>query len=76
MNSKGQFNVPMGAYANPAICQADDLRACHLALQNVDIRMRDFRNTAVQDSDFVYFDPPYHPLEGGLLYRLRAEWIR
>ena len=62
VNSKGEFNVPMGSYANPAICQEDNLRACHRALQAVDIRTRDFRKLEAAAGDFVYFDPPYQPL--------------
>ncbi len=53
----------MGSYANPAICQEDVLRACHRALQGVDIRMRDFRKLEAGPGDFVYFDPPYRPLD-------------
>ncbi len=62
VNSKGEFNVPMGSYKNPAICQEDNLRACHVALQGVDVRLRDFRKLNAGADDFVYFDPPYQPL--------------
>lgn len=63
VNSKGEFNVPVGKYKNPAICQAELLRACHAALQGVDVRMRDFRKLDAGAGDFVYFDPPYRPLD-------------
>ena len=63
MNSKGEFNVPMGSYKNPAICQPEGLRACHAALQGADIRLRDFRKLEAGEGDFVYFDPPYRPLD-------------
>ena len=63
VNSKGEFNVPMGSYRNPSICDEVNLRACHIALQGVDVRMRDFRKLAAGDGDFVYFDPPYQPLD-------------
>ena len=62
MNSKGEFNVPLGSYKNPAICQPELLRACHRVLQGVDVRMRDFRKLDASEGDFVYFDPPYQPL--------------
>ena len=62
MNSKGEFNVPVGSYKNPAICQEEVLRACHAALQRVDVRKRDFRKLEAGEGDFVYFDPPYRPL--------------
>lgn len=53
----------MGSYANPAICQEDNLRACHRTLQSVDIRVRDFGKLEAGPGDFVYFDPPYQPLD-------------
>ncbi|MYD09637.1 MAG: DNA adenine methylase [Chloroflexi bacterium] len=65
VNSKGEFNVPMGSSKKPAICQEDNLRACHEALQDVEVRELDFLDIEAGENDFVYFDPPYHPLEGG-----------
>lgn len=64
VNSKGQFNVPFGRYRNPTILNADNLRACHRALQGTAIATRDFRAVGekAQLGDFVYFDPPYAPL--------------
>ena len=62
VNSKGEFNVPISSAKNPGIYQEDNLRACHIALQGVDIQCQDFRETAAGKDDFVYFDPPYHPL--------------
>lgn len=53
----------MGSYKNPAICQEDVMYACHRALQGVDIRSRDFRKLEAGAGDFVYFDPPYRPLD-------------
>lgn len=64
VNSKGQFNVPMGRYKNPAILDAPRLRAASAALQGVELRVCSFAD-AVLDAgpgDFVYFDPPYVPL--------------
>jgi len=64
-NSKGRFNVPMGQYKNPTICNIELLRLVSDSLQSVEIEVRpfetilDFAKTA---EDFVYFDPPYHPL--------------
>ena len=63
VNSKGEFNVPMGRYENPAICQEAALHSVHTALKGVDIRLRDFRKVDASDGDFVYFDPPYRPLD-------------
>ncbi len=64
-NSKGLFNVPIGRYKNPKICAPDLLRAASSALQIADISERPFAavlDQAKNAGDFVYFDPPYHPL--------------
>lgn len=64
-NSKGQFNVPIGRYKNPNICNAELLRADSQALQGIKLEVRDFYKVleeAKTDQDFVYFDPPYYPL--------------
>ncbi len=55
----------MGSAEKPAICQDALLRVCHVALAGADIRPKDFRQSDARDGDFVYFDPPYHPLDGG-----------
>ena len=64
VNSKGQFNVPMGSYKNPKIRDEDTLRAASAAIQGVCIEIRDFRTIveSAQAGDFFYFDPPYDPL--------------
>lgn len=64
VNSKGEFNVPFGKYKNPTICDVEGLRAASLALQNVKIYRGDFESILSQakPTDFIYFDPPYHPL--------------
>ena len=64
VNSKGEFNVPHGKYANPRICDAENLRACSTVLQKVEILCGDFAETgrfAGPDTLF-YFDPPYKPI--------------
>ncbi len=64
VNSKGQFNVPMGRYKNPGVFDPDGLRRASAALQGAEIEVASFRDTMnrAQRGDFVYFDPPYHPL--------------
>jgi len=63
-NNKGEFNVPMGKYKNPAVCQSELLRSVSRILKDVAIAIQPF--DAVLDhaipNDFVYFDPPYHPI--------------
>ena len=64
-NSKGQFNVPIGRYKNPKICAPKLLQAASAALQIADISEQPFTaitQQAKNHQDFVYFDPPYHPL--------------
>jgi len=66
VNSKGQFNVPLGRYTNPSIVNKDNLISVSKILQskNIAIRCQDFEailDEAKKD-DFVYFDPPYQPV--------------
>lgn len=60
-NSRGEFNVPFGRYANPGICQPDRLRAAASVLRDVRLVCGDFDAlvSAARKGDFVYFDPPY-----------------
>lgn len=64
VNKKGDFNVPVGAYKNPQICNEDNLRAVSKKLKNVKIVCGDYKESAdfIDDKTFVYFDPPYRPL--------------
>ena len=64
VNKKGLFNVPMGDYKNPLICNEDNLRAVSKKLQNVTIVCGDYKNSAdfIDEHTFVYFDPPYRPI--------------
>lgn len=64
VNRKGLFNVPMGSYRNPLICDEENLRAVSEKLQNVAIVCGDYRKSAdfINENTFVYFDPPYRPI--------------
>ncbi len=64
VNKKGLFNVPMGAYKNPLICDEKNLRAVSEKLQKVTIVCGDYRESAnfIDENTFVYFDPPYRPI--------------
>ncbi len=64
VNSKGQFNVPIGSYKKPPICDSENLRTVSRLLQNVDIRCGDYSKCAdfIDSNTFVYIDPPYRPL--------------
>jgi len=67
VNSKGQFNVPIGSYKNPTICNEEDLREISNLLQKDDITVNEFYNSVkeAKKGDFIYFDPPYYPLKKG-----------
>ncbi len=64
VNSKGQFNVPIGSYKNPAICNENELREISGTLKNAIITVKQFDEIGdyVRHDDFVYFDPPYYPI--------------
>lgn len=67
VNSKGKFNVPMGAYKNPDIVQEDRLRLVSELLKDVIIKVISFEKiiNLAKKEDFIYFDPPYYPLKKG-----------
>lgn len=64
VNSKGEFNVPFGNYKNPRIIDENNLLNCSELLKKTEIKCADFSEilNKVQKGDFVYFDPPYVPL--------------
>lgn len=65
-NRSGHFNTPHGRYRRPRIAQADKLLAASAILQDTEIVRADFRQlpklARAHDVDFVYLDPPYHPV--------------
>ena len=63
-NSKGEFNVPIGKYDNPKICDPALLYSAAAALQSAEIKVRSFDKVLsyAKSDDFVYFDPPYYPI--------------
>lgn len=64
VNRQGRFNVPFGRYANPTICDEENLRAVSQVLRGAMLASIDFQNTILgaRKGDAVYFDPPYVPL--------------
>ena len=64
VNSKGEFNVPFGKYKNPKFCDEENLLAVNKALKNVKLVHSGFERCLdfAEEGDFIYFDPPYHPL--------------
>lgn len=64
VNKKNQNNVPMGNYKNPNICDPLVIMNASKALKNVNILNSSYCNVLehATSSDFIYFDPPYYPL--------------
>lgn len=64
VNSKNFFNVPMGSYKAPTICDEQNILAVSAVLQKVEILNGDYTQTLNQatKNSFFYFDPPYKPL--------------
>ena len=64
VNSKGEFNVPIGSYVNPSFPSSEDLLEVQSALQSVTIHEAPFEECEnwIDGTSFVYFDPPYRPL--------------
>lgn len=63
-NSKGGFNVPMGSYKNPKILDEENIRTVAEELKQTTINNTSYKDAVkkAKKGDFVYFDPPYHPL--------------
>ncbi len=63
-NSKGEFNVPQGRYKNPKILDTENLLKVSQLLSVAEIQKADFREikNRVNENTFVYYDPPYRPL--------------
>jgi len=64
VNKNGEFNVPIGNYKNPTICNENKLFAASEKLKNVNIVCGDYKLSRdfIDNKTFVYFDPPYRPL--------------
>ncbi|MDD5770171.1 MAG: DNA adenine methylase [Candidatus Gracilibacteria bacterium] len=66
VNSKGQFNVPMGAYKNPDFVQKENIINTSKLLNKTkaEIKLHSFDKVLenANSGDFIYFDPPYDTL--------------
>jgi len=76
VNSDGKFNVPFGRYKNPIICNEDLIMSDHKLLSSVDLVIRkpgDYKlvsqNLSKKYKNFVYFDPPYRPLNATSIFK-------
>ncbi len=64
VNKSGQFNVPMGNYKNPLICDEENLTKVSKSLKGIKINNKDYKDVLkkAKKGDFIYFDPPYYPV--------------
>jgi DNA adenine methylase len=66
VNKRGLFNVPIGRYKNPLICDTDNLRKMSVVLKRSGsfLEVSDYKKILekAQRDDFVYLDPPFYPI--------------
>jgi DNA adenine methylase len=66
VNRNGIFNVPIGRYKNPFICDVTNLENVSNALRysKAVIQVADYKEALhiAEKDDFIYLDPPYHPV--------------
>ena len=67
VNRNGLFNVPIGRYKNPIICDADNLRNTSVVLKRSGsyLGVSDYKKILgekAEKDDFVYLDPPFYPI--------------
>jgi DNA adenine methylase len=66
VNRSNLFNVPIGSYKTPTICDAENIYAVSELLKKAEILNTDYEATlkSASHNSFFYFDPPYKPLSG------------
>jgi DNA adenine methylase len=67
VNKDGIFNVPIGRYKNPLICDSNNLRNVSRALRDskAQIKVSNYKEMLLENAkegDFIYLDPPYNPV--------------
>ncbi|WP_324282805.1 DNA adenine methylase [Cyanobacterium aponinum UTEX 3221] len=64
VNKNNLFNVPIGSYRKPVICDKNNLRLVSNSLKKVEIIHGDFEKTLryAENKSLFYLDPPYKPL--------------
>lgn len=72
VNAKGEFNVPMGSYVNPTICDERRLLAASAFMQRIKMQTMctDYKigTMTAGPNDFIYLDPPYYTEQGFTSY--------
>jgi len=66
VNDNGEFNVPYGYKEPPSLPSRAELEVVSRALSKARLLHADYKTAvkSVKSGDFVYFDPPYPPLNG------------
>ena len=64
VNRNNKFNVPIGSYKKPTICDVENILAVSESLKKVEILTGDYQQTLelAERPALFYFDPPYKPL--------------
>lgn len=64
VNKRNKFNVPIGSYKTPMICDESNLHLVSKILKNVTLLNGDFESTKkyADVNTFFYLDPPYKPV--------------
>jgi DNA adenine methylase len=67
VNRNGIFNVPIGRYKSPIICDSPNLLNISIILNhsNTNLYVEDYKNILLEKTvadDFIYLDPPYYPI--------------
>lgn len=67
VNKHGLFNVPIGRYKNPLICDTDNLRKMSVLLRQPEsyLGVSDYKKILLEKAtkgDFIYLDPPFYPI--------------
>jgi DNA adenine methylase len=64
VNKQGQFNVPMGRYKRPRICDEAGLLAASEVLQRASVHHASYsvQFSRSRPGDFIFADPPYEPI--------------
>lgn len=64
VNRKGQYNVPFGKHTRLSLPSYESIRKFSSMLRDMTLMHADFEQIVrtAKHGDYVYFDPPYHPL--------------
>ncbi len=76
VNKKNHYNVPIGSYKTPLICDEENLYAVNQALKKVEILNGDFEHTIdfITKNTVFYLDPPYKPLSQSSSFKAYSQY--